>query len=78
MIKMFGKETETLEFKKSTGELKKAVISIASILNKSGKGEVYFGIRNDGTVLGRRLELLLYTVYNACVLGQLAIVRLAA
>ena len=52
---IFGKETEALEFKKTTGELKEAVISIASILNKSGKGEVYFGIKNDGTVLGQQI-----------------------
>jgi len=52
---IFGKETESLEFKKTTGELKEAVISIASILNKSGKGEVYFGIKNDGTVLGQQI-----------------------
>jgi len=50
---IFGKESETLEFKKTTGELKEAVISIASILNKSGKGELYFGIRNDGVVFGQ-------------------------
>jgi ATP-dependent DNA helicase RecG len=52
---IFGKESETLEFKKTTGELKEAVISIASILNKSGKGELYFGIRNDGTVFGQQI-----------------------
>ena len=53
MVLIFGKESETLEFKKTTGELKEAVISVASILNKSGKGELYFGIRNDGTVDGQ-------------------------
>jgi ATP-dependent DNA helicase RecG len=52
---IFGKETETLEFKRTTGELKEAVISVASILNKSGKGELYFGIKNDGTVLGQQV-----------------------
>ena len=52
---IFGKESETLEFKKTTGELREAVISVASILNKSGKGELYFGIRNDGTVLGQQI-----------------------
>ena len=31
-----GKESETLEFKKTTGELKEAMISISSILNKHG------------------------------------------
>ena len=48
-----GMETETLEYKKSTGELKEAVISIASILNKHQKGELYFGIRNDGSPVGQ-------------------------
>ena len=52
---VFGKESETLEFKKTTGELKEAVISIASILNKSGKGELYFGIYNNGTVHGQQV-----------------------
>jgi ATP-dependent DNA helicase RecG len=47
------KETETLELKKSTSELKEAIISIAAILNKHRKGELYFGIRNDGSVIGQ-------------------------
>jgi ATP-dependent DNA helicase RecG len=47
------KETEERELKKSTSELKEAVISIASILNKHQKGELYFGIKNDGTVVGQ-------------------------
>lgn len=47
------KESETVELKKSTSELKEAVISIAAILNKHGKGELYFGIKDDGTVLGQ-------------------------
>ncbi len=41
----FGKENETLEFKKSIGELKEGVISISSKLNKSGYGRLYFGIK---------------------------------
>ena len=48
-----GRETETLEFKKSTGELKEAVISIAAILNKHQKGELYFGVKPDGTPIGQ-------------------------
>ena len=52
---IFGKESETLEFKKTTGELKEAVISVSSILNKSGRGELYFGIKNDGEVLGQQI-----------------------
>lgn len=48
-----GIETETLEFKKSTGELKEAVQSICAILNKHQHGELYFGIKPDGTVIGQ-------------------------
>jgi ATP-dependent DNA helicase RecG len=47
-----GKENETLEFKKTTGELNEGIISMAAILNKHGGGELYFGVRNDGTPLG--------------------------
>ena len=49
------KETERIEFKKSTSELKPGVISIASMLNKNGYGELYFGIRNDGSVCGQQI-----------------------
>ena len=35
------RETETIEFKKSTAELKEAVISIAAMLNKHSRAEVY-------------------------------------
>lgn len=48
-----GIETETLEFKKSTGELKEAMNSICAILNKHQKGELYFGVRSDGTPIGQ-------------------------
>lgn len=51
----FGMETELVEFKKSTGELKEGVISLASMLNKNGKGTLYFGIRNDGEILGQQI-----------------------
>src|SRR3989338_7718558 len=47
------KESETIELKRSTSELKEAVISIAAILNKHGKGELYFGIKDDGAVVGQ-------------------------
>lgn len=50
------KESETLELKKSTSELKEAVISITAILNKHGKGELYFGIKNDGAVVGQQIS----------------------
>ncbi len=48
-------EDEKTELKKSTSELKEAIISIVSILNKHQKGILYFGIKNDGTVLGQQI-----------------------
>ncbi len=50
------KESETLELKRSTSELKEAVISIAAILNKHGRGKLYFGVRNDGAVIGQQVS----------------------
>ena len=47
-----GKESEKLEFKKTTSELKEGIISMVAILNKHGGGELYFGVRNDGTPMG--------------------------
>lgn len=46
------KESENIEFKKSTSELKEAVVSIAAMLNKQGYGTIYFGITDDGQVSG--------------------------
>ena len=51
-----GPETEQIEYKKSIGELKEAMISIAAILNKHQKGELYFGVKNDGTVIGQEIN----------------------
>lgn len=45
-------ENETLEYKKTTSELKEAIISITSMLNKSGEACVYFGIKNNGEIVG--------------------------
>jgi ATP-dependent DNA helicase RecG len=53
---IFGQESETLEFKKTTAEAKDAVIDVVAILNKHRRGELYFGIRNDGTVLGQMVS----------------------
>lgn len=50
-----GIETEFVEFKKTTGELKEGIISLASMLNKNGKGVLYFGVRNDGEVIGQQI-----------------------
>ncbi len=50
-----GMETELIEFKKTTGELKEGIVSLASMLNKNGKGTLYFGVRNDGEILGQQI-----------------------
>ena len=48
-----GPETEYVEHKRSTGELREGMESIASILNKHGHGTLFFGVRNDGEVVGQ-------------------------
>lgn len=49
----YGKESETVEFKESTGELKEGIRSIASMLNKNKHAILYFGITNKGKVIGQ-------------------------
>lgn len=49
-------EDEITELKKSTSELKEAIVSIASILNKHRHGKLYFGIKDDGTVVGQEVS----------------------
>lgn len=46
------KENEQLELKKSLAQLKEGIISLSSMLNKSQSGVVYFGINDDGKILG--------------------------
>ncbi|MCR4633217.1 MAG: putative DNA binding domain-containing protein [Erysipelotrichaceae bacterium] len=50
---MNRREGETIEFKKSTSELKQGVISLASMLNRRGEGTLYFGILNSGEIVGQ-------------------------
>lgn len=54
-MKNLGTETETLEFKKTTGELKEGIISLSSMLNKNGHGVLYFGVKDSGDVGGQQL-----------------------
>lgn len=48
-----GSESETVEFKKSTGEHKEALHAISAMLNKHGRGKLYFGVKDDGNVIGQ-------------------------
>jgi hypothetical protein len=52
----FGGESETREFKTSTGETKEAMDDIVAILNKHGYGELYFGIKKNGEVVGQMVS----------------------
>ena len=51
-----GIETETLEFKKSTSELKEACVSIGAILNKHSVGTLYFGVKSNGDIVGQDIS----------------------
>ena len=51
-----GIESETLEFKKTTGELDKAVDNIASMLNKHGHGTLFFCVSPNGEVTGQQVS----------------------
>ena len=51
-----GMENETLEFKKSTSELKDAMDDICAILNKHGHGALYFGVKPNGDVCGQEVS----------------------
>ena len=44
-----NREDELQEFKKTTGELNDAMISVSAILNKHKHGTLYFGLKNDRT-----------------------------
>jgi ATP-dependent DNA helicase RecG len=50
-----GFESEKSEYKKTTGELKEAVISVSSILNKHKHGVLYFGVNNNGDITGQQI-----------------------
>lgn len=50
-----GKENENLEFKESIAEFDKACKAIVAMLNKSGYGTIYFGVKDNGDVIGHNI-----------------------
>ena len=52
----FGIEDETLEFKKTTGEINEAMQSICAMLNKHGYGTIYFGVLPNGEPKGQMIN----------------------
>jgi len=49
------KKTEVFELKKSTEEIKDAIIAIVAMLNKSRKGSLCFGVTNKGKIIGQKI-----------------------
>lgn len=49
-------ETETIELKKSLAELKQGLVSLAAMLNKHGRGELWFGIAPNGKAVGLEIN----------------------
>lgn len=51
-----GIENELIEFKKTTSEINEAIIDIAAMLNKHGRGTLYFGVKNNGDICGMNIS----------------------
>ena len=43
---------EYVDFNISLSELDNGILSLTAMLNKNGKGKVYFGVNKDGTIVG--------------------------
>lgn len=50
-----GNESEYVEFKASTAQTTSAIESIVAMLNKHGKAKVYFGVDDNGEVIGQNI-----------------------
>lgn len=46
----------TLEFKRSTGELREAMRALCGMLNAMGKGRVFFGVSDRGEIVGQMVS----------------------
>ncbi len=52
---MIKRETETCEFKSSSGEAIDSMKSVSAMLNKHGEGVIYYGVKNDGTLVKNKI-----------------------
>lgn len=55
LIMMVGNESEIVEFKESLAEKEEAMKDIGAMLNKRGKGTLYFGIDDNGKIIGLQI-----------------------
>ena len=61
-----GLEDEFKEFEESTTELEKGLISLSAMLNKNGHGTVYFGVKDNGDIVGQDIgKMTLKTITQA-------------
>ncbi|MCK7485606.1 MAG: ATP-binding protein [Bacillus subtilis] len=51
----FGTESELVEFKRSTSLLKEGIVSLVAMLNKHGRGTIYFGVDDQGELTGQAI-----------------------
>lgn len=47
-----GFETEKIEFKESLSQISRGLESLVAMLNKNGKGILYFGVKDNGDIIG--------------------------
>ena len=52
---MSDEENEEIEYKETTGEIREGVISLVSMLNKTKKATLYFGIKNNRKIMGQQM-----------------------
>ena len=60
----FPYEHEKQEFKRSLAELDKGILSLSAMLNKHGKGNVYFGVQDNGEIIGLKNQVSNETLKN--------------
>ena len=46
-------EGPTIEFKRSTGELREGIEALCGMLNGTGRGQVLFGVSDTGEIVGQ-------------------------
>ncbi len=50
-----GMENERTAFKKTTSEIDESMKSISAMLNKNHEGKLFFGVNNNGEIIGQQI-----------------------
>ena len=53
---MLKRESKNCEFKKSCGEAIDSMKSVCTMLNKYGEGVIYYGVKNDGSLVKNEIS----------------------